>query len=113
MLPLEYRSGCLVSGICPLIQTDRILRLATFACPVRATTQRATEPLLFRLCGREECSMRRFGANALLWIACSLGLEMPASATIPVLDSAIALQEAKHLDQLPPVVPCRRSGPRR
>ena len=57
--------------------------------------------------------MRRFGANALLWIACSLGLEMPASATIPVPDSAIALQEAKHLDQLPPVVPCRRSGPRR
>ena len=49
--------------------------------------------------------MRYFGANALLWIGCSLGLEMPASATIPLPDSAIALQEAKHLDQLPPVVP--------
>ena len=53
--------------------------------------------------------MRRFGANALLWIACSLGLEMPASATIPVPNLAIALQEAKHLDQLPPVVPWKGS----
>ena len=30
---------------------------------------------------------------------------MPASAAIPLPDLALALQEAKHLDQLLPVVP--------
>ena len=49
--------------------------------------------------------MRVFGANALLWVGFSLGMGMPASAAIPLADSALALQEAKHLDQLPPVVP--------
>ena len=49
--------------------------------------------------------MRRFGANALLWIACSLGLEMPASATIPVPIRQLHARRRKHLDRLPPVAP--------
>ena len=35
----------------------------------------------------------------------TLGMGMPVSAAIPLPDLALALQEAKHLDQLPPVVP--------
>ena len=49
--------------------------------------------------------MRYFGANALLWIGFTLGMGMSAGAAIPLPNSVLALQEAKHLDQLPPVVP--------
>jgi rare lipoprotein A len=41
----------------------------------------------------------------MLWMGFSLGMGVPAVAAIPSPDSPVARQEAKHLDQLPPVAP--------
>jgi rare lipoprotein A len=49
--------------------------------------------------------MQPFTANAVLWMGLSLGIGAPAVASTPSPDSPLALQEAKHLDRLPPVAP--------
>ena len=49
--------------------------------------------------------MQSFAANAMLWMGFSLGTGAAAVAAIPLPDSSLAHQEAKHLDRLPPVAP--------
>ena len=52
--------------------------------------------------------MRHIKPEALLWIGLSVGIGVPAAAN-PLPDSALALQEARHLDRLPPVTPWGRA----
>jgi rare lipoprotein A len=49
--------------------------------------------------------MRFFAANALLWIGCGMGTVGSAAGAIPPPGSPRALEEAQHLDGLPPVAP--------
>ena len=92
----------------PFLQTDHILRLPSFGhvCLPSSSDNNNAQPshcCSVYVVGRDvACDI---GANALLRIGFSLGMGMPASAAIPLPDLALALQEAKHLDQLPPVVP--------
>jgi rare lipoprotein A len=49
--------------------------------------------------------MQSFAGKAVLWMGFSLGTGVPAVAAIPPPDPLLAVQEAKHLDRLPPVAP--------
>src|SRR4051812_6284915 len=57
------------------------------------------------MCIREGHGMRLYAANALVWIGCGLGAAGSAAAAFASPESPRALEEAQHLDQLPPVAP--------
>ena len=54
--------------------------------------------------------MRCFAANALLWIGCGLGAAGSAAAAIPSPNSPREREEARRLDQLPPVAPSGKAA---
>ena len=45
--------------------------------------------------------MQSFAVNAMLWMGFGLGTAAAAVAAIPLPNSSLAHQEAKHLDRLP------------